>query len=198
MVQPCPSGVARVSAGRCVSSTRPVDVVDRAFRRSRAGFELGDEFDEAGDEFGVVVLRIGARELDHVAVAVGGLVELAAGLVDHAEPIVAIVHLGVAHQQLSGGLFGFIEAAGMDQVDHGVGRRIQGLGLLPRGLGLQQVGLEVLLLSSLGGLVSLQRDALGNGGRELDRPVLFEAAVLVLLAQAAMPAFSRCACTLFQ
>ena len=75
---------------------------------------------------------------------------------DHAELIVAIVHLGVAKQQLSGGLFGLIEAAGMDQVDHGVGRRTQALGILQRGLRFQQLGLVILSLSSLVGLVSLQ------------------------------------------
>lgn len=95
------------------------------------------------------------------------------------------MHLGVANQQLSGGLFGLIEAAGMDQVDHGVGRRIQSLGFLQRGLGFQQLGLVVLSLSSLVGLLSLQRDALGDGGREFGRPVLFQAAVLVLFTAAA-------------
>src|SRR5439155_19645030 len=102
-------------AGR-VSSTGSVGVVDRTFCLCRGGFELDDEFEEAVNESGVIVLGIGTRELDHLAVAVGGLAELAAALVDHAETIVAIVHLGVAKQQLSGGLFGLIEAAGMDQV----------------------------------------------------------------------------------
>src|SRR5665213_2952075 len=160
------------------SSSGAVGVVDRTFCLGHAEFELDDEFEEAVYEPGVIVLGISARELDHLAVAVGGLAELAAGLVDHAEPIVAIVHLGVANQQLSGGLFGLIEAAGMDQIDHGVGRRIQGLGF-------QQRGLVVLSLSSLVVLLSLQRDALANSGREFSRPILFQAAELVLLTAAA-------------
>ena len=125
-----------------------------------------------------MVLGTGAHELDHLAVAVGGLAELAAGLVDHAEPIVAIVHFGVPDQQFSGGLLGLIEAACMDQVDYGVRGCIQGLGVLPCGQGF-------VSLSSLVGLLILQGDALGGGGRKLGRPVFFQATVLVLLTTAA-------------
>ena len=73
----------------------------------------------------------------------------------------------------------------MDQVDDGVGRRIQGLGFIQRGLGFQQLGLVNLSLSSLVGLLILQRDALANSRRKLGRQVLFQAAVLVLLTAAA-------------
>src|SRR4029077_10851941 len=62
------------------SSTGAVDVVDRTLCLGHAGFELDDEFGEAVYQSRVIVLGIGARELDHLAVAVGGLAELAAGL----------------------------------------------------------------------------------------------------------------------
>ena len=45
----------------------------------------------------------------------------------------------------------------MDQADHGVGRRIQGLGIPQRGLGM-------LCLIGWAGLVLLPRDALGEAG----------------------------------
>jgi hypothetical protein len=91
--------------------------------------------------------------------------------VDHPQAIVAIVYLGVANQQVSSPLFGLIKAPSTNQVDHGVGRGVQGLGLLQR----EQVFV----------LLSLHLDALANSGRELCGPVRFKATVLVLLAAAA-------------
>jgi hypothetical protein len=59
-----------------------------------------------------------------------------------------------------------------------VGSRIQGVGLLQRGL-------VVLALNSVVGKLRLQPQSLGNGWREFGRPVIFQAAVLVLFPAAA-------------
>ena len=55
------------------------------------------------------------------AVVVGGLAMIAAGFVDHAEAVIAVMDIGEAREQVVGGLFGGIEIAGVDHVDHGVG-----------------------------------------------------------------------------
>ena len=63
------------------------------------------------------MLGTGADELEDFAVAVGGLAVLAACLVDHAQTIVAVMHLGKARDEIASGVLGFIELAGVDQVD---------------------------------------------------------------------------------
>ncbi|HET9641845.1 MAG TPA: transposase, partial [Burkholderiaceae bacterium] len=89
---------------------------------------------------------------------------------NHAEPIVAVMHLGVVNQQISGGLFGLIEMAGMNQVDHDVGRCSQGLRLLQCGLDLQQFFLVVLLQGNFVGLLignlRLVLDAVLTSGKQ--------------------------------
>ena len=47
---------------------------------------------------------------------------IAAGFTDHAEAVVAVVDIGEADEQVVGGLFGGIEIASLDHVDHGVRR----------------------------------------------------------------------------
>ena len=47
---------------------------------------------------------------------------IAAGFAHHAEAIVAVMDIGEAREQVVGGLFGGIEVAGVNHVDHGVGR----------------------------------------------------------------------------
>jgi hypothetical protein len=91
---------------------------------------------EDGLEFGVVLLRVGANEVDDFAVAVGRLFLIASGLVDHSEAIPAVMHIGEARDEVAGGLLGLIELAGLDEVDGGVGRRGQlVLGLVDAGVG---------------------------------------------------------------
>ena len=68
--------------------------------------------------FSLVVL---ASEGDDLAVAVGGLSVLASGLMDHSEAIVAVVHIGEPHQEVAGGLLGFVEPSGVNEFAHGVG-----------------------------------------------------------------------------
>ena len=59
-------------------------------------------------------------EGDYLAVALGSLAVLSACLVDHSQPIVAIMHVWEVLEQMAGGLLGFIELAGIDQIDDGV------------------------------------------------------------------------------
>jgi hypothetical protein len=47
---------------------------------------------------------------------------IATGFADHAEAVVAVMEIGEAREQVVGGLFGGIEIAGLDHVDHRVGR----------------------------------------------------------------------------
>jgi hypothetical protein len=85
---------------------------------------------------GVVLLRVGANEVDDFAVAVGRLFLIASGLVDHSEAIPAVMRIGEARDEVAGGLLGLIELAGLDEVDGGVGRRGQlVLGLVNAGVG---------------------------------------------------------------
>jgi hypothetical protein len=86
------------------------------------GLEPVDELLEDGLERGIVVVGVVADDGDGAAVVVGGLAMIAAGFADHAEAVVAIVDIGEAREQFVSGLFGGIEIAGMNHVDHGIGR----------------------------------------------------------------------------
>ena len=77
---------------------------------------------EDGLEFGIVGVGVAADDVDGFAVVVGGLAMIAAGFADHAEAVVAIMDIGKAREQLVSGLFGGIEIAFLDHVDHRVGR----------------------------------------------------------------------------
>ena len=75
-----------------------------------------------GLEGGIVGVGVAADDVDGFAVAVGGLAMIAAGFAHHAEAVVAVMDIGEAREQVPGGLFGGIEIAGLDHVNHGVGR----------------------------------------------------------------------------
>ena len=66
-------------------------------------------------------------ERDHLPIAVGSLAVFATGLVDHAEAIVAIVHVGKQHQEVAGGLFSLVELARL-----GPGRQLRWMRLSGR------------------------------------------------------------------
>jgi hypothetical protein len=51
-----------------------------------------------------------ANKVDNLPIAFGGMFVITARLVDHPEPIVAVVHIGIAHEQVACGSFGFTEA----------------------------------------------------------------------------------------
>src|SRR5271157_2645731 len=88
----------------------------------RLWFEPIDEPLEDGLEAGIVGAGVVADDIDGFAVVVSGLAMVAAGFADHAEAVVAVMDIGEAREQVVGGLFGGIEIAGADHVDHGVGR----------------------------------------------------------------------------
>ncbi len=50
-----------------------------------------------------------ANEGDDRAVTVGGLPVLASGLMNNSETVVAVMHIGEPHQQVAGGVLGFVE-----------------------------------------------------------------------------------------
>src|SRR5271167_5015660 len=70
--------------------------------RVEAIHELDEHFLEAG----LVVVGVLPDECDHLSVTVGSLTVLATGLIDHAEAIVAIVHVGEQQQEITGGNYG--------------------------------------------------------------------------------------------
>jgi hypothetical protein len=96
----------------------------------RRWIEFGDQAGVEGHETVVVgVVRVLTQELEHTAVAVGGLAVIAALLLHHAEPVPTVmprmpphdVHLRVARQQRAGGSLGFVELVGLYEVDDGIG-----------------------------------------------------------------------------
>ena len=117
---------------------------------------------------------MGANELDDLSVAVGCLAVLAASFVDHPEPIVAVMHIGKPTQQVARGLLGFIEAAGLDQIDDGIGSRVEAIGV-------GEVVRESVELGALG----VEFSAPGREHGVLGGLVLVQAAVLVLPGTAA-------------
>ncbi len=134
---------------------------------------------EGGLEVGVVLLRVSPNEVDDLAIAVSRLFLIAAGLVNHPEPIPAVMHIGEALEQIAGDLLGLVEPAFVDEVDGGVGRR-------------RQLVLEIVEAVLGGGeafgefgvrraFVAGRRDGCE---RALDLLVLGEAAALVFLAAA--------------
>src|SRR5712672_3243652 len=94
------------------------------WRRSGCGWrvEAIHELDEHVLEAGLVVVGVLPDERDHLAIAVGSLTVVATGLIDHAEAIVAVVHVGEPHQEIAGSLLGLVELAGTDEFGGGVGR----------------------------------------------------------------------------
>ena len=84
--------------------------------------EAVNELAEDGLEAGIVVLRVSANEVDDFAIAVRGLSVISSDLVDHAEAIPAVVHIGEAFEQIEGRLLGLIEPAVEDEFGGSVGR----------------------------------------------------------------------------
>ena len=64
-------------------------------------------------------------EGDGLTVVLGRLLAIAARLVDHPEALEPVEHFRVTDEQVTGGGFGLIEAAGVDEVDDGVRRRVE-------------------------------------------------------------------------
>src|SRR5260370_39174307 len=93
------------------------------WRRSGCGWrvEAIHELDEHVLEAGLVVVGGLPDERDHLAIAVGSLTVVATRLIDHAEPIVAVVHVVEPHHEIAGSLLGLLELAGPHAVVDGAG-----------------------------------------------------------------------------
>src|SRR5271157_674407 len=105
------------------AAAAPSLIASTGLARSGGGWRV-----EPVDESGVHILEAGieaagvlADEVNHFAIAVSRLPVLAAGLVHHAEAVVAVVLAGESHQEVAGCLLGLVEFACMNQVHHGVG-----------------------------------------------------------------------------
>lgn len=99
--------------------------IDSAIVRSdsarRGRVELGDQAVEGVFEVRLVLIRMRANKVDDLPITLDGALVITARRIDHAEPVVAIVHFGIAHKQIACGSFGFIESAGVHHIDDGVG-----------------------------------------------------------------------------
>lgn len=124
----------------------------------RRRIELGDQLFEGRRELRLVLLGMGADELDHLPVAVRGGFPFSPRFVDDAEAIVSIMHIGIALKQLARGLLGLIELAGVYEVNHGVG--VAGELILLAHEGPAEVALVMAVL------VPSRFDGTGGGGRE--------------------------------
>ncbi|MGB5083355.1 MAG: hypothetical protein WBO09_01845 [Methylocystis silviterrae] len=65
--------------------------------------ELFDELVEDGFELGVVLVSVRADDVDDLPVAVCRLPMIASGLMDHAQAIIAVMHVRKALEELPGG-----------------------------------------------------------------------------------------------
>src|SRR5258708_1067292 len=83
------------------------------WRRSGCGWRIEaiHELDEHVLEAGLVVVGVLPDERDHLAIAVGSLTVVATGLIDHAEAIVAVVHVGEPHQDIARTLLALVALA---------------------------------------------------------------------------------------
>jgi hypothetical protein len=140
-------------------------------------------------EAGLVVVGVLPDECDHLPVTVGSLTVLATGLIDHAEAIVAIVHVGEQQQEIADGLLGLVELAGTDEFGSGVGRdgefvlvSVLGAGEAHDGFHLTKV--QAIRGGGFGGAFSAPRFGLGKLLAR-DRFLLGKVAFLVLVAAAA-------------
>ncbi len=141
----------------------------------RLGFEPVDELVEDGLEPVIVRVGVVADDGDGAAAVVGGLAMIAAGFADHAEAVVAVMDIGEAREQVVGGLFGGIEVAGVNHVDHGVRR-----------LGQFVEFVAFLHVAGQGWLVRRHRGRLSGTGGTGGSLVTGHAALLVFLAAVAV------------
>jgi hypothetical protein len=131
----------------------------------------------------IVVVGVGADEVDDLAVAVGGLLIVASRLVDHPEAIPAIMHIGEAFEEVARGALGFVELAGTDEVDGGVGGSVEFVGVV-RNIS-QHGGSRLAQACEMCGSASVALGVLFGGPLTFVRLVHRQATFLVLLATAA-------------
>src|SRR5487761_1165472 len=167
----------------------PLRSMTTAVPRSGCGWrvEAIHELDEYVLEAGLVVVGVLLDERNHLSVAVGGLLLVATGLIDHAEAIVAIVHVGEQQQEVAGGLLGLVQLAGTDEFGSGVGGDGEFIlvSVLGSGEARRDGGFDLTKVQAMrGGGFSAPRFGLGKLLAR-DRFVLGKAAFLVLVATAA-------------
>src|ERR687891_2941538 len=73
---------------------------------------------------------MGMDEIRGLAVVLGRSRAIAARRRHHRHPFKAIVHVGVAREEILRGLFRLVEAARVDEIDHTVGRLIEAVVLV--------------------------------------------------------------------
>jgi hypothetical protein len=66
------------------------------------------------------LIGLGANDLDRLAIAICRQFLLAANLVHHAEAVPAVVDFGKACEEIAGGILGFRQPAGTNEVGHGI------------------------------------------------------------------------------
>ena len=98
-------------------------MAERSRRRGR--IELVDELGELLGHGGIVVVGMLADEVDHLAIAVGGLSAVTARLVHHSEAVPAVVHVGEASEQVACSRLGLDKLGSANQVHYGVGGDIK-------------------------------------------------------------------------
>ena len=75
-------------------------------------------------ELWIVETGLLAGECDDLAIILGGLTFFSSDLMDHAEAVVAVMHVGPALDQRPGGVLGVVEFSGVDESDHRIGRGV--------------------------------------------------------------------------
>src|SRR5262245_4489143 len=86
-----------------------------------SGVDLIDEVHEDVVKLGIVVFRLGADNLDCLAIAICSRLFLPSCLVHHAEAIPAVVHVRKALEEIASGSLGLFQLAGFDELNRSVG-----------------------------------------------------------------------------
>ncbi len=139
---------------------------------------------ESGFELGLVLVWMSADEVDDLAVVIGGLLVVAASLVDHAQSIVAVVDFGEAHEEIPCSQFGLIEFAIVDHIDDGVGCGGEFIGVIVTKGVTAKIAMSMIVVVMM---VSGGGESLGGGLEEnsaLGTLILLKAAALVFLSAA--------------
>jgi hypothetical protein len=108
------------------------------------------------------VIGIRTDELDDFPVTLNGLLPITSRLINHAEPVVAVMHVGEALQEIVCRALGLIELAGLDQIDGGIGGSRQLFLPQKKGFFALEEGIELFALFSFACGGTGKRVALGR------------------------------------
>ena len=143
-----------------------------------------DQQVEGGFELRLVLVGMSADEVDDLSIALCGLLFVAACLVDHTQPVVAVVDFGEAREEIPCSLFGFVEFAVVDHIDDRIGCDGQFIGVIVT----KSVAAEIAV-SLVVGVVGSGGKSIGGGLGEdsaLGKLILLEATALIFLSAAAV------------